>query len=113
MKKTMTRILIASLLASGVAMPAFAAPQRHDHRPQQTVRHAPPPHKMVTPARHHWQHGQRMTKVDRSRYVVSDWNRRGLRAPPRGYHWVRERSNAGDYILVGIATGLIASVIAR
>ncbi len=47
------------------------------------------------------------------RYVVSDWNQRGLRAPPRGYQWVRENNNSGDFLLVAAATGLIASILAQ
>jgi Ni/Co efflux regulator RcnB len=44
-----------------------------------------------------------------SRYVVSDWRRhRGLYAPQRGYHWVQA---GNDYLLVAMATGLIAQVL--
>ena len=44
-----------------------------------------------------------------SRYVVSDWHRhRGLYAPQRGYHWVQA---GNDYMLVAMATGLIAQVL--
>jgi Ni/Co efflux regulator RcnB len=43
-------------------------------------------------------------------YVVTDWRHARLRQPPRGYHWVR--SDNGDYLLVAITTGLIASIIA-
>ena len=32
-----------------------------------------------------------------------------LRRPPRGYHYVRD--DRGDYLLVGIATGVILGVI--
>ena len=45
-----------------------------------------------------------------SRYVVNDWRGAHLRQPPRGYHWVR--SDNGDYLMVAITTGLIASIIA-
>jgi Ni/Co efflux regulator RcnB len=41
-------------------------------------------------------------------YVVNDWRARRLSAPPRGYHWVRDGS---DFVLVAIATGLIAQVL--
>ena len=46
------------------------------------------------------------------RWRVNDWQRRGLRAPPRGYYWVRENNNSGDYLLVAASTGLIASILA-
>lgn len=43
-----------------------------------------------------------------SHYVVTDWHRRHLRQPPRGYHWVR--SDGNRYLLVAIATGVIADI---
>jgi len=43
-------------------------------------------------------------------YVVNDWHRDHLRPPPHGYHWVR--SDNGDFLLVAISTGIIASIIA-
>ena len=45
-----------------------------------------------------------------TRYYVTDWRARRLRAPPRGYHWVR--SDNGDFLMVAIATGIIASIFA-
>jgi len=42
-------------------------------------------------------------------YVVHDYGYYGLRHPPRGYHW--RRSDAGDFLMVAIATGIIADVI--
>ena len=44
-----------------------------------------------------------------SRYVVTDWRRDDLREPPRGYHWVR--SDDGDFLLVAVATGVIADLL--
>ena len=44
-------------------------------------------------------------------YVIQDYRGYGLRAPPRGYHW--RRSDAGDYLLVAVATGIIADLILR
>jgi Ni/Co efflux regulator RcnB len=46
----------------------------------------------------------------RGDYVVSDWHRDHLRPPPRGYHYVR--SDNGDFLLVAVTTGVIASIIA-
>ena len=37
------------------------------------------------------------------RYVVQDWRQRQLKAPPRGYHWVRNGDD--DLALVSIQTG--------
>jgi Ni/Co efflux regulator RcnB len=44
-------------------------------------------------------------------YVVRDYHGYGLRAPPRGYYW--RRSDAGDYLLVAVATGIITDLILR
>ena len=42
--------------------------------------------------------------------MIHDYNRRGLRPPPRGYHWVRDRDR-GDAILASIATGAIIGLV--
>lgn len=60
---------------------------------------------------HHWGRGQRLPRAyyqDRSRYI--DYRAHHLRAPPRGYRWVRTDDN--NYAMVAITTGLIASIIA-
>ena len=41
-------------------------------------------------------------------YVVTDYRGHRLSAPPRGQQWVQV---GGDYVLVAIATGIIASII--
>jgi Ni/Co efflux regulator RcnB len=57
-----------------------------------------------------WRRGDRLPAYYRdSYYVVRDYDRYGLRRPPRGYHYVRD--DRGDYLLVGIATGVILGVI--
>lgn len=59
--------------------------------------------------RHDMRRGGYLPQQYRSeRYVVSDWRERRLSAPPRGSHWV---STGSDYLLVAIATGLIAQVL--
>lgn len=42
-------------------------------------------------------------------YVVRDYHGYGLRSPPRGHYW--RRSDAGDFLLVAVATGLITDLI--
>ncbi len=41
-------------------------------------------------------------------YVVNDWRGHHLTPPPRGYNWVQ---TGGDYVLIAIATGVIAQII--
>jgi Ni/Co efflux regulator RcnB len=58
---------------------------------------------------HAFYRGGRLPPEYRSRqYVVDDWRGHRLSAPPRGYHWVQA---GGDYVLVAIATGVIASIL--
>ncbi len=42
-------------------------------------------------------------------YYVNDWRARHLSAPPYGYQWVQR--DGGDYLLVALATGLIANLL--
>lgn len=43
-------------------------------------------------------------------YQVSDWKKRGLKSPPSGHRWMNVD---GNYVLIAVATGVIASVIAH
>jgi Ni/Co efflux regulator RcnB len=59
--------------------------------------------------RHNLYKGGRLPAEYRARqYVVDDWRGHHLSAPPRGYHWVQ---TGGDYVLVAITTGIIASLL--
>jgi Ni/Co efflux regulator RcnB len=58
---------------------------------------------------HNMRRGERLpSRYNSHQYVVNDWRGHHLKAPPRGYHWVQ---TGADYVLVGIATGLIADMI--
>jgi len=53
--------------------------------------------------------GDRFPAEYRNRhYVVDDWRGHNLSAPPRGYQWVQ---SGNDYVLIAIASGIIASLI--
>jgi Ni/Co efflux regulator RcnB len=41
-------------------------------------------------------------------YVVNDWHHHRLPAPQRGHQWVQV---GPDYVLVGVATGIIANLV--
>lgn len=56
-----------------------------------------------------WRRGDRLPAGYRSHYREIDYRHYGYRAPPRGYHYVRD--NRGDALLVGIATGAVLGVI--
>lgn len=57
-----------------------------------------------------WSYGQQLPTYYRSnQYVVSNYGQYGLRAPPRGYQYVR---SGNDVVLAAVAGGLITAVIA-
>ena len=58
---------------------------------------------------HEYYRGDRIPVEYRHRqYVVDDWRGHHLYAPPQGYQWVQ---SGGDYLLVAVATGIIASIL--
>ncbi|MGO4196259.1 RcnB family protein [Rhizobium sp. YAF28] len=107
MKKIFAALLSASFLLSPiVASEASAA----DHRRPPVVVHKKVVVEKKVVRRHHWSKGYRMSAAERGRYgEVRDYRRYRLAPPPRGYHWVRADN---DYLLVGVATGVITSIIA-
>ena len=59
--------------------------------------------------RHDMRKGGRLADEYRGKqYVVDDWRGHHLSAPPRGMHWVQ---TGGDYVLVAVATGIIADIL--
>ncbi len=56
-----------------------------------------------------WRRGERLPSYYQQRYRQVDYRRAHLRAPPRGYRYVED--DRGDTLLVGIATGVILSII--
>ncbi|EJJ30735.1 RcnB family protein [Rhizobium sp. CF142] len=107
MKKIFAALLSASFLLSPIiASEASAA----DHRRPPVVVHKKVVVEKKVVRRHHWSKGYRMSAAERGRYgEVRDYRRYRLAPPPRGYHWVRADN---DYLLVGVATGVITSIIA-
>lgn len=73
--------------------PTYRQMQRRDYRP----------------AWQQWRRGDRLSQYHRSHYREVDWRRERLRQPPRGYHYVRD--DRGEVLLVGIATGVILSIL--
>ena len=112
----MKRFILAATavvaLGAPLAAPAFADPPRshrdydrrdHDRRDYRG------PDRIVVKKHTHWHVGDRVDRYDRS-YREVDYRDYRLRAPPRGYHYVRD-DNTGEIVLAVIATGLIASLI--
>ncbi|WP_229729041.1 RcnB family protein [Oxalicibacterium flavum] len=137
-KKMKNRTVIASFLALSVALSgtSFAQPrpdthndnhrkskqeQRHDKRHDSRNEHRNDrqqqnrkPHVQKKQNRgagpHHEFHrgGHLPHEYRHHQYVVNDWRNHHLSAPPRGYHWVQTGT---DYVLIAIATGIIAQVV--
>lgn len=81
---------------------------KHRSRPPVVIYHGPPPHVHHRHDRR-WSRGARLpTQYRQPRYVVHDWHHRQFRRPPSGHQWVRVGT---DYLLVGIATGIILEAV--
>ena len=61
------------------------------------------------PAYQQWRRGDRIPTSYRAHYRNVDWRRERLREPPRGDQYVR--TDRGETLLVGIATGVILGLI--
>lgn len=135
MKRLLTAAATALTLMGGMsATAAYAQPSdyghhddrdRHDDHSQQWDDHqhngysyhgrwhyGPPPANLqgrVDYGFHQWRRGDRLPSYYRTRYQEVDWHHEHYRAPPRGYHYVRD--DRGEVLLVGIATGAILSAI--
>lgn len=94
--------------------PHYRPDYRPDHRPGYRPDYRPAPLPYYQGGRgvgpnHNWHRGSRIPPAYRTRhYVVNDWRSHRLSAPPRGHYWVQ---NGADYLLVAIATGVIAQII--
>lgn len=115
MKKLILGAIAASLIAGPLAVSAVdAAP--YQERQSTVVRHQPNGRTVVTqrtvvrPQYRAWRKGDRFDRRYATNYREIDYRQyRGLRAPPRGYHYVR---SGNDAVLVGVASGVIAAVVA-
>ncbi|MDE1160940.1 MAG: RcnB family protein [Acidobacteriaceae bacterium] len=92
--------LVLSALLAGA--PVVALAQHHDDHDN----HGGSPHGYVQ--HNDWHKGGRMPSGDWNRGARVDYRSHHLNAPPRGYEW---REVDGNYVLAGIATGIIASTI--
>lgn len=130
--------ILAVTSSAAFAQPNGHRDQRDDHRghnvqqpPAQQHQRANPPQRPMHPnmhrdddrrgggyasngprgagPQHDWRRGGRVPPSYRGyNYVVNDWRGHHLSAPPRGHHWIQ---NGSDYLLVAIASGVIAQII--
>ena len=111
MKKQLGTWLICGALLMSTSAVVVAQPQGQDHQDQD---HRDQSQRSMSERGHSegWykKGGHMPTEYRGGSYAVTDWQSEHLSAPPRGYHYVR--SDNGDFILVAITTGVIASIIA-
>ena len=125
MNKFLSAAIAASLLLPAVAPTAALAQDRHDQDQRGGDHRGPdnrgPDHRGADwrggPDRrdgppmgwHQYRRGDRFDRNHAWRYAEIDYRQyHRLRPPPRGYHWVR---NGDDALLVGIASGVVASIM--
>jgi Ni/Co efflux regulator RcnB len=107
MKKLFTLMLAATVLAAPMAQ------ARDDHRHSDRSRHVERQvkvEKKVVVKKHRWNRGHRLSAAERRHMRnVREYRRYRLSAPPRGYRWVQVDK---DFLLIGITSGIISSIIA-
>ena len=75
---------------------------QHAAKPQHASEHHQTQH-------HDFHQGRPLPKKYRGDgYQVTDWHKRGLKAPPAGHRW---QNVDGNYVLIAVATGVITSII--
>ena len=115
MKRLLSAVLIGFVFLAPVAASAQTG-DRHHHDHDDDRRHHDRDHDDDDHHRHHkrkHKHHQRdyrrgVVYVER-RVYVDDYPRYHLHAPPPGHRWVR--SDDGKYVLIAVATGIIADVL--
>ena len=113
----MKKFILAAVAATLVASPVLAAaPQQHhgnNHGRQQVQKVVKKTVYRPAPVQYRsdWRRGQRFDARQARNYRQVDYRQyRQLKAPPRGYRYVQ---SGNDAVLVGITTGIIASVLAN
>jgi Ni/Co efflux regulator RcnB len=79
----------------------------HDGRGYQNARRDSRDGWGAGPSHSYYRGGRLPVEYRHRQYYVDDWRGHNLSAPPRGYQWVQ---TGGDYVLIAIATGIIASI---
>ncbi|WP_249341216.1 MULTISPECIES: RcnB family protein [unclassified Sphingomonas] len=106
----MKKFVLAAVAASLVATPVLAAAPQHGRPPIEQKVVVKKKVVVTKPAYRNWRKGERFDSRYARDYRQIDYRHyRGLKAPPRGYRYVR---SGNDAVLVGITSGIIAAVFA-
>jgi Ni/Co efflux regulator RcnB len=117
----MKKFIIAAVAASVLSTPVLAAPfQGHDNRGRIEQNHRFDQNRRTTIVKktvvrrdndRRWSKGQRFeSRYARNYRVIQNPRAYRLHDAPRGYRWVQSGSDA---VLVGITSGIVASVLAN
>lgn len=106
MRKFTATLLAAALIAPVIATPAMAAPghsQSQSHSKDQAQNQHQQPGKGPQ-----FRKGEKFDRNRATHYQVVDYRKyRNVKAPPKGYHYVR---SGNDMLLVGVTSGIVAAV---
>lgn len=113
LQKLIVCALTATALAGSITSAAFAQPdhrdgQDHSQQGQQGNRGEHPGWGQDRGGDYGYRRGERMGYNDWRNAPVVDYRQHHLRRPRAGYEW---RQHNGRFVLVAVATGLIASVL--
>lgn len=103
MKSILSGAIVIALLSSSAAI---AQPGNYRHGPNNNGGHNGWANDRGNG--HHWRRGERMGYNDWNNAPTVDYRQYRLRQPPHGYEWRRQNN---QFVLVAVATGLIASII--
>lgn len=115
----MKKLIIAALAASVLTTPVLAAPgyERDGRGRIEQTQRTIVTHKTIVrqdvrrPEYRQWSRGQRFDhRYARNYRVIAAPRTYHLKPAPRGYHWVQ---SGNDAVLVGVTSGIIASVLAN
>lgn len=104
MTKMFKRLILSTAAISMLAMPMAQAQTRHQDTRQG---HHITQKKHQDVKRHSWKRGERVSDW-RKRQAISDYKRHGLRNPGKNQRWVKVDNS---YLLISLATGLVAGVV--
>lgn len=106
MKRLLSAVLFGFVLLSPVVASAKDKHHhdRHDHYDDDHDDH----HDRGRHRGHHKEYRRGVVYVEK-RYYVDDYRHYDLAPPPPGHRWVR--SDDGRYILIAVATGIIADIL--
>jgi Ni/Co efflux regulator RcnB len=100
MKSVLLTALSAALVVPTMAAPALAQGHSNDHGREVSR----------ASSHHQFKRGEKFDRRYASNYREINYRSyKRLKAPPRGYHWVR---SGNDALLVAVSSGVIASIVA-